>query len=253
MPAWVQTAVIPTLPNPSLACQRAVSSQGCLAHFWNKANQRYESYESYYESYESYVHYESYESYEYTTNHTSRTSTPRIIRYGSKVYHWRIGCSVSRFCRSVISLARDRTLYCPANILTCTPILITFVHSNDSSPILITFVHSNDSSPILITFIHSNDSSPILITFVHSEGVRRILGNDVQSAEMDMDRPGSGKHHSLAARPRHDNAGRYKNVSVAVVCSVPPIRTRSNRSNKVEAGPRLHLCSNHLPNGGTLA
>ena len=153
--------------------------------------------------------------------------TLRIIRYGSKVYHWRIGCSVSRFCRSVISLARDRTLYCPANILTCTPILITFVHSNDSSP--------------------------ILITFVHSEGVRRILGNDVQSAEMDMDRPGSGKHHSLAARPRHDNAGRYKNVSVAVVCSVPPIRTRSNRSNKVEAGPRLHLCSNHLPNGGALA
>ena len=179
--------------------------------------------------------------------------TLRIIRYGSKVYHWRIGCSVSRFCRSVISLARDRTLYCPANILTCTPILITFVHSNDSSPILITFVHSNDSSPILITFVHSNDSSPILITFVHSEGVRRILGNDVQSAEMDMDRPGSGKHHSLAARPRHDNAGRYKNVSVAVVCSVPPIRTRSNRSNKVEAGPRLHLCSNHLPNGGALA
>lgn len=211
MPAWVQTAVISALPNPSLACQRAVSSQGCLAHFWNKANQRYES----------------YESYEHTTNHTSRTSTLRIIRYGSKVYHWRIGCSVSRFCRSVISLARDRTLYCPANILTCTPILITFVHSNDSSP--------------------------ILITFVHSEGVRRILGNDVQSAEMDMDRPGSGKHHSLAARPRHDNAGRYTNVSVAVVCSVPPIRTRSNRSNKVEASPRLHLCSNHLPNGGTLA
>lgn len=62
MPAWVQTAVISALPNPSLACQRAVSSQGCLAHFWNKANQRYESYESYYESYESCVHYESYDT-----------------------------------------------------------------------------------------------------------------------------------------------------------------------------------------------